>query len=420
MLLCRRWVEALQDTLRILDFPIAEQVIEVPKISCSPCPSRSLVPDPQSAEQLVEVPTVLSPTRIALQIAEQIVSIPAPRGRVQGFLPQQSSTATTSYLERISERTVEQIVDFPSSGGGLGQGSSSSVGPADEDFPVKVFALFPGTKKSATSEAVPSPSVPTSVSSWTWAAYEAAEVAKRDAKTPGDASPCCRSIGPFRQEEEEKEEEEEEEDFLKLLPHVPPVARARRRQWQWFVPRWLRWFSSSRAASPSFDGKLMLSNIMGALDEKDIYAVAPPVVDSGGGMCYAGIAGCGCPRGMFPSVVVRPKMVYIMASMTRRTVFCGHGTLSVDLRQWHVQGLGFACLYTSRYVPLRGWQAQTLSILAGMNQKDCFAFYTVVHTPVVCNDRCLGYGVRKLRILRSCSPSTRSSTSLSCRRGLFP
>ena len=48
--------------LRIVDFPIAEQVIEVPKISCSPCPSRSRVPEPQSAEQLVEVPTVLSPT----------------------------------------------------------------------------------------------------------------------------------------------------------------------------------------------------------------------------------------------------------------------------------------------------------------------------------------------------------------------
>ena len=120
--------------LRILDFPIAEQVIDVPKISCSPCPLRSLVPVPQSAEQWVEVPTVLSPTRIALWIAEQIVGIPAPRGRVQGFLPEQSSTATTSSLERISEQIVEQIVDFPSSGGGLGQGSSSSAGPADEDF----------------------------------------------------------------------------------------------------------------------------------------------------------------------------------------------------------------------------------------------------------------------------------------------
>ena len=40
-------------------------------------------------------------------------------------------------------------------------------------------------------------------------------------------------------------------------------------------------------------------------------------------------------------------------------------------------------------------QAQMLSFLAGMNQKDYFAFYTVVHTPVVCNDRCFGYWVQK-------------------------
>ena len=84
-------VENFTDTLRMLDRPIAEQVIEVPKISCSPCPSRSLVPEPQSADQLVDVPTVLSPSRIV----EQIVGIPVPRGRVQGFLPEQSSTATS-------------------------------------------------------------------------------------------------------------------------------------------------------------------------------------------------------------------------------------------------------------------------------------------------------------------------------------
>ena len=124
-------VDHVADALRMLDLPMAEQVIEVPKISCSPCPSLSVVPEPHSTEQLVEVPTVLSPTRIALQIAEQIVGIPAPRGRVQGFLPVQSSTATFSFMERISERTVEQIVDFPSSGGGFGQGSSSPAGPAD-------------------------------------------------------------------------------------------------------------------------------------------------------------------------------------------------------------------------------------------------------------------------------------------------
>ena len=89
------------------------------------------------ADQLVEVPTILSP----LRIAEQIVGIPAPRGRVQGFLPEQSSTATTSSLERISERTVEQIVDI-SPGGGLGQGSASAAGAADEDF-TGWFQTFP-------------------------------------------------------------------------------------------------------------------------------------------------------------------------------------------------------------------------------------------------------------------------------------
>ena len=102
-------VRDVTDTLLILDFPIAEQVIEVPKISCSPCPSRSLVPEPLSAEQLVEVPTVLSPTRIALRIAEQIVHTPVPRGRGQGSLPGQSTTAAHSSGKRISERIVEQI-----------------------------------------------------------------------------------------------------------------------------------------------------------------------------------------------------------------------------------------------------------------------------------------------------------------------
>ena len=165
-LLVPQMVDYVADALRVLDFPLAEQVIEVPKMSCASCPSRSPVPEPQSAEQLVEVPTVLSPTRIALQIAEQIVDTPVPRGRgqrrVQGFLPRQSSTATPSAEERISERIVEQSV-FPSSakrtseriveqlvdtspGGGLAQGSASSAGPADEDF-AGVFRTFPRGKK---------------------------------------------------------------------------------------------------------------------------------------------------------------------------------------------------------------------------------------------------------------------------------
>ena len=81
-------VQNVTDTLlRILDFPIAEQVISVPTVSCASCPSRSQVPEPQSADQLVEVPTVLTATRIALQIAEQIVDTPVPRAHDHGSPP---------------------------------------------------------------------------------------------------------------------------------------------------------------------------------------------------------------------------------------------------------------------------------------------------------------------------------------------
>ena len=111
-------VENVTDTLlRILDFPIAEQVIAVPTVSCSPCPSRSRVPEPQSADQLVEVPTVLSPTRIALQIAEQIVDTPVPLGRARGSLPVQSSAAQTSsarrrFTGRIWHMPVAELYGF--------------------------------------------------------------------------------------------------------------------------------------------------------------------------------------------------------------------------------------------------------------------------------------------------------------------
>ena len=181
-------VDYVLDALRFLDVPIAEQVIEVPKISCSPCPSRSLVPEPQSAEQLVEVPTVLSPTRIALRIAEQIVATPVPRGRGQGSLPRQTTTATHSSGKRISKRIVEQIVDFPeqtveqivdiSRGGGLGQGSASSAGAADEDF-TGGFRTFPRGKKSARAAASPSAELGEHVSSSTLGAHQMARAGDR-------------------------------------------------------------------------------------------------------------------------------------------------------------------------------------------------------------------------------------------------
>ena len=57
-LLVPHMVDSVTDILRLLDRPIAKQVIEVPKISCSPCPSRVPILAPQMADQLVEVPSL--------------------------------------------------------------------------------------------------------------------------------------------------------------------------------------------------------------------------------------------------------------------------------------------------------------------------------------------------------------------------
>ena len=123
--------------------PVAEQVIDVPKISLEDIPARRLCREPQ----LVEVPTVVSYSSLLQRTVEHHVDIPVSRGRgrlagLQGSLPGQSSTAF-----------VEQIVDIP--GGGLqglrprqGSTASSSSSPAgsddDADEPGLVgFRTFP-------------------------------------------------------------------------------------------------------------------------------------------------------------------------------------------------------------------------------------------------------------------------------------
>ena len=70
-------VDTVLEFFRALDPPVDEQVITVPKISTDRVSQRLVERRlPQMVEQLVEVPTVLTPTRIALQIAEQIVDTP--------------------------------------------------------------------------------------------------------------------------------------------------------------------------------------------------------------------------------------------------------------------------------------------------------------------------------------------------------
>ena len=86
-------VEQLVDVLQLLDalILVAEQVIGVPKIFIERIPPRTSVREPQLAEQLLEVPTIVSFSSLQ-RIMEQTVDIPAPRGRgrrggLQGFFP---------------------------------------------------------------------------------------------------------------------------------------------------------------------------------------------------------------------------------------------------------------------------------------------------------------------------------------------
>ena len=140
----------LVDVRRLFDVVIPEQVIEVPKISSTPRPPRRrrVRFAEQTAEQLVEVPTIISYPSLQRTV-EQSVNIPVP-GRegqhvgLQGFLPRQRSTAPHSSEERISERIVEQIVDSRVLGGGSSASSSITREHAGEG----VFRTFPRVKKS--------------------------------------------------------------------------------------------------------------------------------------------------------------------------------------------------------------------------------------------------------------------------------
>ena len=156
-------VEQLLNLAHFLDIPLPdpEQVIEVPKILSDDVPMRALVRETQLAEQLVEVPTIVSWSLLQL-ITKQNVDIPVPGGGVrglQGFLPGQVSTTSSFSLERFSEQIVEQNVEFPVDGGLHdflpGQSSSAtSSSPAgvrgSADVPGEgVFRTFPQIKKSA-------------------------------------------------------------------------------------------------------------------------------------------------------------------------------------------------------------------------------------------------------------------------------
>ena len=100
-------VDQLVAVLARHDTPIADQVTEVPKVSCPPRCGRTFLCTPQTAEQLVTVPTIL-------YFLKQTVDTRGRSGGPQGFLPEQRRPPA-----------VEQNVDIPAPGRGVQRGLQS-------------------------------------------------------------------------------------------------------------------------------------------------------------------------------------------------------------------------------------------------------------------------------------------------------
>ena len=159
----------LVEACRHLDLPIPEQAIEVPKISSSRQSHRRRVRfAEQTAEQLVEVPTIISYSSLR-GIVEQNVDIPVPRGRGRsrgglGLHPGQSSTAYSG-ADFLPAATAEQNVDIPVPRGGQDLPSSASSPGLPGTANQGVFnTFFPEGKKVRRWARTRVPRVPASVS----------------------------------------------------------------------------------------------------------------------------------------------------------------------------------------------------------------------------------------------------------------
>ena len=184
----RRTVQQIVDypSLPVLDAPaplMVGQVIEVPKIQSCRWSSRRFVDSlaifrhPQTAEQLVEVPTIISFSSLQRAV-EQNVDIPAvggggTGGGLSGFLPGQNYSMTAEQIVDNPARRLggvgdlqgfprgqgstalsEQIPEFPDPGGGHAdfqpvQGSAASSSDSPGQAGQGVFRTFPRFKKSA-------------------------------------------------------------------------------------------------------------------------------------------------------------------------------------------------------------------------------------------------------------------------------
>ena len=167
----------LVEVCRQLDVRIPELAIEVPKISSSRQSRRRRVRfAEQTADQLVEVPTIVSYSSLH-GLVEQNVDIPVPHGRdrVSGLLGLhlgQDSTAFGRADLRFHAATAEHFVDIqvPRGGRDLPSAASSSglLGTANQG----VFCTFPQGKQSAQSGPHPGSELGEDFTSSTPSAYE--------------------------------------------------------------------------------------------------------------------------------------------------------------------------------------------------------------------------------------------------------
>ena len=234
-------VEQLQDVLQFFDrlSSVPEPVFEVPKIYTEDVPMRAVLRATQLAEQLVEVPTIVSYASLLLWQAlhgckqrteEQNVDIPAvggigTGGGSSGFLPRQSTAETAEQIVEIpvprpqgagdfqgfsrgqgSTAFAEQIDDFSVSGGGQNfqavQGSAASSSDLPGQAVEGVFRTFPHFQKSATQPSHSGSELPPHSSPWTPAPYDASMVLEEE-----------------EEEEEEDESEDEPVEFVEYVQH---------------------------------------------------------------------------------------------------------------------------------------------------------------------------------------------------------
>ena len=170
-------VDQLVAVLARYDVPLADQVVEVPKVSCPARCGRTVLCTSQTAEQLVEVPTILTPSflRMLQNVDTPVAGRGVQRG-IQGFSQERSSTAFGGAEHRFPAATAEQNVDIPVPGGSLHglsvSGSSSSSAVSRDVRGDGFFRTFTQVKKSATPPPRSGSELPPHSSPWTPAAYD--------------------------------------------------------------------------------------------------------------------------------------------------------------------------------------------------------------------------------------------------------